>query len=115
MLMQNPQYAQNFETLYGICQARNVAFQCIKTLTRRPWGEGAHHHATTWYEPFQDQARIDLAVHYALGRPGIFLNTAGDMDVFPKILDAASRFESVPSDEQMQALMASAQAEPLWA
>jgi predicted aldo/keto reductase-like oxidoreductase len=114
MLMQNPQYAADFETLYRLCQEKNVAMQLIKTLQRRPWGDRTHT-AATWYEPFQEQAQVDLAIHYALARPGVFLNTAGDVNTFPKVLDAASRFEKSPSEVEMQALVAAAEAEPLWA
>jgi hypothetical protein len=44
-------------------------------------------------------------VHWVLGRPGVFLNTVGDVTILPKVLDAASRFERRPSDEEMQALV----------
>jgi aryl-alcohol dehydrogenase-like predicted oxidoreductase len=114
MLMQNPQYAADFEALYSLCQEKNVAMQLIKTLQRRPWGDRPHH-AATWYEPFKEQGRVDLATHYALAREGIFINTAGDIHVLPKVLDAASRFEKAPSEAEMQALVESAEAEPLWA
>lgn len=114
MLMQNPQYAADFKALYQICQEKKVAMQLIKTLQRRPWGDRPHT-ATTWYEPFQEQAQIDLAIHYALGLPGIFINTAGDIHVLPKVLDAASRFEKAPSEAEMQALVRASEAEPLWA
>ena len=39
-----------------------------------------------------------------VGRPGIFLNTAGDLGLLPKVLDAASRFTRRPSDEELTAL-----------
>ena len=114
MLMQNPAYAADFEALLKLCQAKNVAFQCIKTAQRRPWTE-EHHFAATWYEPFNDQASLDLVIHWALSRPGIFINTAGDIHVLPKVLDAASRFETKPTDAQMDALLQSQSALPLWA
>ena len=114
MLYQNPQYAADFETLAKICQEKNVAMQLIKTLQRRPWGDRQHFSAT-WYEPFTEQSQVDLAIHYGLGRPGVFINTAGDIHVLPKVLDAASRFEQKPSDAQMQALIEKAEGEPLWA
>jgi aryl-alcohol dehydrogenase-like predicted oxidoreductase len=114
MLMQNSQYAADFEALVKICKQKNVAVQLIKTLQRRPWGDQPHT-AATWYEPFTEPHNVDLAVHWALSRPGVFLNTAGDIHVLPKILDAASRFEKAPSDAQMQAMLKSTQAEPLWA
>jgi hypothetical protein len=37
--------------------------------------------------------------------PGVFLNTAGDLTLLPKILDAASRFEKRPSSEAMAAML----------
>jgi aryl-alcohol dehydrogenase-like predicted oxidoreductase len=114
MLMQNPTYAADFEALVTLAQAKNVAVQLIKTAQRRPWSEQQSHFAATWYEPFMDQASIDLAVHYALGRAGTFVNTAGDVHVLPKVLDAASRFEAAPSDADMQAQVARLGMAPLF-
>jgi hypothetical protein len=53
-------------------------------------------------------------VHWVLGRPGIFLNTVGDMVVLPKVLDAASRFQAAPSEAEMQVDLASLQMAPLF-
>jgi aryl-alcohol dehydrogenase-like predicted oxidoreductase len=112
-LMQNPQYAADFERLSAVCRERNVAVQTIKGLTRRPWGDRPQTRAC-WYEPLEEQADVDLAVHYILGRPGIFLNTVGDIYVLPKVLNAATRFKARPSDEQMQALVARQDMAPLF-
>ena len=79
--------------------------QNIKANTRATWDEGEPTRAT-WYAPLEDQADIDRAVHWVLGRPDIFLNTAGDIHVLPRILDAASRFEAVPNDDEMRELVA---------
>ncbi|GAP07598.1 MAG TPA: aldo/keto reductase [Anaerolinea thermolimosa] len=114
MLMQNPQYRADFEALERICKERNVAMQLIKTAQRRPYGDGPHTHAT-WYQPFDDPKALTLAIHYALGREGAFINTAGDIHVLPKILEAASNFEKAPTDEEMLAMLKEQQAEPLWA
>ena len=45
---------------------------------------------------------IDRAVHWVLARPDIFLNTVGDLDLLPTVLDAASRFEDSPGDVAMR-------------
>jgi aryl-alcohol dehydrogenase-like predicted oxidoreductase len=113
ILMQNPDYAADFEALMALCQARNVAVQTIKGVTRRPWGDKPKTRQT-WYEPLEEQAAIDRAVHWVLGRSGIFLNTVGDMAVLPKVLDAASRFQAAPSEAEMQADLASQQMAPLF-
>jgi hypothetical protein len=44
-------------------------------------------------------------VHWALGLPGVHLNTAGDLTLLPRILDAASRFVAPPPDEAMAAML----------
>ncbi|MCP4537422.1 MAG: aldo/keto reductase [Chloroflexi bacterium] len=113
VMMQNPQYAADFETLAAMCQERNVAMQAIKSICRRPWGDQTQTR-NTWYEPLEDQADIDRAVHWVFGYPGIFLNTAGDIHLLPKILDAASRFEKCPSDEAMDAMVAEREMAPLF-
>jgi len=41
-----------------------------------------------------------------LGRPGVFLNTVGEVTLLPKVLDAASRYAARPSDEAMDELSA---------
>lgn len=113
VLIQNPEYAADFEALVAVCQSRNVAVQTIKSITRAPWGDRPHTTAT-WYEPLQDQADIDRAVHWVLGRPGIFLNTVGDIHVLPKVLDAANRFQQRPSDADMAQVVKAQQMEPLF-
>ncbi len=89
-MMRNPAYAADFEALMTVCQERDVAVQTMKTIARGPWGDRAQNRAT-WYEPFEDQADIERVVHWALNRPGIFLNTAGDIHLLPNVLLAASR------------------------
>ncbi len=113
MMMQNPQYAADFEALLTLCQERNVAVQTIKSITRGPWGDKAQNRST-WYEPLEDQANIDLAVHWLLSRPGIFLNTAGDINLLPKVLDAAKRFQRGPSAEAMATLAGNLAMQPLF-
>lgn len=112
-MMQNPQYAADFESLVTICLERNVAIQTIKAITKAPWGDRPHTTAT-WYEPLQDQAAIDQAMWWVLGRPGVFLNTVGDIHILPMVLDAAERFESRPSDQEMHDLVDQWQVESLF-
>ena len=104
VMMRNAAYAADFEELARVCAERGIALQTIKGITLGPWNEKEHTHGT-WYEPLVDQAELDRAVHWVLGRPGVFLNTAGDLTLLPRILDAATRFASRPSDDEMQALV----------
>jgi aryl-alcohol dehydrogenase-like predicted oxidoreductase len=112
-MMQNAQYAADFEQLVALCQQRNVAIQTIKSITRAPWGE-REHTAVTWYEPFEEQSDIDTAVYWVLGRPGVFLNSVGDIRILPKVLDAANRFERRPTEAEMKRLVETRQMAPMF-
>lgn len=113
LLMQNPQYAADFNQLLAVCKDKNVAVQLIKTLARRPYHEGEHSHAT-WYKPFETQPEIDLALHWALALQGVFINSTGDIHVLPKLIDAAQRQGTKPSDEVMREMLGMQEALPLW-
>jgi aryl-alcohol dehydrogenase-like predicted oxidoreductase len=99
-------YRTHFEEVLAICRERRVAVQIIKSIARGPWATTERTH-TTWYQPLEAQADIDRAVHWAMGIPGVFLNTAGDLTLLPRILDAASRYERRPTDEEMATLQES--------
>jgi aryl-alcohol dehydrogenase-like predicted oxidoreductase len=103
-MMQNERYREAFEEVTAICRERSVAVQTIKGIARGPWAAADRSHAT-WYQPLERPEDIDRAVHWLLGRPGIFLNTAGDLGLLPGVLDAASRFTRRPSDEEMATML----------
>lgn len=107
LTIQSPYYEENFNALFATCQQRNAAVQTIKSIAYRPWWGRPHTHET-WYQPLDNQQDIDLAVHWVLKQPGIFLDTVGDIALLPMVLDAASRFrpgQTEPSDAQMQELV----------
>jgi aryl-alcohol dehydrogenase-like predicted oxidoreductase len=112
-MAQSERYRTNVEDVLGICRERNVAVQVIKSIARGPWATADRTH-TTWYQPLEAQADIDRAVHWALGVPGVFLNTAGDLGLLPKVLDAASRYERRPSDEEMAGMIDAARVTSLF-
>ena len=112
-MMQNPEYAHDFERLSAICEDRGVAMQTIKGITRSPW-DGRTPTTSPWYDPLQDQESIALAVTWVLGRPGIFLNPASDIHLLPKIIDAANRLGDRPTDAQMDALVKAQSMAPLF-
>jgi aryl-alcohol dehydrogenase-like predicted oxidoreductase len=111
--MRDPRYAETFEALAAVCAERNVALQTIKSLALRRW-EGRPKTASTWYEPLREQADIDLGVHWVLGRPQAFLLTTGDVEILPRLLDAAERFERRPTDEEMDRLADRREITPLF-
>lgn len=114
IMMRNEAYAADASALLDVCAQRGVAVQTIKAITRRPWGPRPQDRAT-WYQPLEHPTAIDLSVHWVLGRPGVFLNTVGDVHLLPKVLDAVERFEGRPDEVEMEALAEERGMEPLFA
>lgn len=104
LLFKNRRYRGDVEALLEICRQRDVAVQTIKSIARGPWADTSPNRAT-WYEPLEEQADIDLAVNWILGQQGLFLNTVGDIDLLPKVLNAAGRFQLGPAEELMETVV----------
>jgi aryl-alcohol dehydrogenase-like predicted oxidoreductase len=111
--MQSHYYRENFNALLATCVERNVAVQTIKSLALRPWMDREHTRAT-WYQPLESPDDVDLAVWWAMGRKEVFVNTVGDVDLLPLVLDAASRFREAPPDSAMDDLLRRTHSEPLF-
>jgi aryl-alcohol dehydrogenase-like predicted oxidoreductase len=111
--VQSSYYAENFDALQAACQKTNAAVQTIKSLAYRHWS-GRERTTSTWYQALEDQPDIDMAINWALGREGIFVITSGDVNLLPRILDAAERQAQRPSDAAMQGMVERLQMEPLF-
>ncbi len=97
-------YSRDFEETVKICAERNVAVQTIKSIARGPWAAGVKRARNTWYEPLENEQDIHAAVHWVLARPGIFLNSVGDVNLLPSVLRAADDLASPPGDDFMAGL-----------
>jgi aryl-alcohol dehydrogenase-like predicted oxidoreductase len=98
---QHPTYAPDFERTAVLCAERGVAVQTIKAIARGPWAAGANRNHPTWYQPLEDEDAIRTAVQWVLLRPGIFLNSVGDVDLLPAVLSAADAEPEPISDAVM--------------
>jgi aryl-alcohol dehydrogenase-like predicted oxidoreductase len=101
---QREAYAADFEATLRLCEARDVAVQTIKSIARGPWAAGASRNRTTWYQPLEDEDAIRAAVQWVLGRPGIFLNSVGDVGLLPLVLRAAEAEPAMPEAAVMARL-----------
>jgi len=102
-MMQDAEYAQQFESLLALCRKRGLAVQTIKSIARRRWEDGTQPRTTTWYEPLENQAEIGRAVHFALAQPGVFVNSASDLGLLPKMIEAVRRYEQAPAEAALRA------------
>ncbi len=113
VMHQNEIYRKDFEAVVRTCRDGNVAIQTINSIARAPWGI-VPKNRNSWYQPLEDQADIDKAVHWVLGHPGLFLNTVADVDLLPRVLDAASRFQRRPTLVEMEELSGKNKMSPLF-
>ena len=83
-------YAADFKATLALANERGIAVQTIKSLARGPWAAGVDRNHTTWYQPLEDPADIRVAVRWVLAQPGLFLNSVGDVELLPQVLEAAA-------------------------
>ena len=112
-MMNDPQYASDFEALMTLCRDRGVAVQTIKSVARRRWQDDTTRRFS-WYEPLKEPEPIRRAVHFVLSRPGLFLNTSSDATILRTILDAATRTAEAPARAALEADVASYAMAPLF-
>jgi aryl-alcohol dehydrogenase-like predicted oxidoreductase len=113
-MMAQPAYAASFERLAAVCRARGVAVQTIKAVARRRWREGESPTTTTWYRALEDPDDIARAIHWALARPDVFVNTASDPVLLGHTLRAAASFRAAPPAADMVAAEQPLEVEPLF-
>ncbi|NND73995.1 MAG: aldo/keto reductase [Ilumatobacter sp.] len=114
ILLDNPSYRDDVDTLLAMCADRDVAAQTIKSIARGRWGD-AEGKRFSWYEPLTDADAIGRAVRHVLSDPRLFLNTTSDARLLPMIVAAADGDISRPSDEELRADIATHGITPLFA
>jgi aryl-alcohol dehydrogenase-like predicted oxidoreductase len=113
LLLSNVDYRSDVEALLELCADRRVAVQTIKSVARRRWTDDSHPHFA-WYEPLPAGPALTRAVHFVLGRAGLFLNSSSDARLLPAILEASESPGPVPSDTEMEADVAAQSMRPLF-
>ncbi|SEB54930.1 aldo/keto reductase [Paenibacillus sp. GP183] len=102
-----PEYRHDFDLFMAEADKQGAAVRVIKAIAKGPWDEKQSRNYATWYEPFDQQEIIDACVHFVLSFPGLNgFASAGDVHLFPKIVEATERFGSMSSDEANRILSA---------
>jgi len=108
-----PEFRRDAEKLIEVCKTKDVGTMVIKTITKGPWGE-KEQTATTWYEPFDEQEKIQQAVNFALSYDITGLCTAGDVRILPMVLEACKNFNPLNSAQIDEMIKSGSQYEPLF-
>jgi predicted aldo/keto reductase-like oxidoreductase len=102
VLLRDPAYRHDVETLLSTCAERRVAVQTIKSVARRRW-EGQSQPRFSWYEPLPDGPALERAVRFVLSHGQLFLNSSSDARLLRPILAAAAAGGEAPSREALTA------------
>jgi hypothetical protein len=71
-------------------------------VSRRNWPDASDHPYGTWYEPYDDQARITASVSWVLSRDEVTgIATPGDVRLLDMVLDA-ERNRITPAEAERQ-------------
>ncbi len=93
-----------------MCREREVAVQTIKGVARGPWGSKD----AVRRDLVRAAARpgeVDLAVHWMLGEPGVFLNSPGDLELLPRS-SMRPNGRDRPDETEMQSSLANSASAP---
>jgi len=102
----------NFLPLLKITQQKDVGVIAIKSIAKRPW-EGTSRSYRTWYEPFDGVADIEKSLWYTLSQDITTAAMPGDLQLWPKIIDAAERFRPQNEEEQKEIISQVSQYQPI--
>ena len=101
VLWRDEAYRANYTALVEEIRRQDAGLMTIKTVSRRNWPEASDHSYATWYEPYDDQARITAAVSWVLAHDEVTgLATAGDVGLLGMLLEAEQHRVSPADAEQ---------------
>jgi aryl-alcohol dehydrogenase-like predicted oxidoreductase len=103
----------DYRPLLDLVVKKDVGTIAIKSVTKRPW-EGTMHMYKTWYEPFDKATDIQKSVDFTLSHGVTTIAMAGDLSLWPTIIEAGEKFKPMSQDEQSRSIDEVKQYRPLF-
>ena len=104
VLWSDESFRADYTALVDEVQRQAAGLMTIKTVSRRNWPEPTKRSHTTWYEPYDDQARITAAVSWVLARDEVTgIATAGDVGLLGMMIQAEQTRGTVSGAEELLA------------
>jgi aryl-alcohol dehydrogenase-like predicted oxidoreductase len=103
VLWRDTSYRADYQALVAEVRRQDAGLMTIKTVSRRNWPKDAEPSHTTWYEPYDQQARITAAVSWVLSHDEVTgIPTAGDVTLLGMLLEAErSRVSAAEAEQQL--------------
>jgi len=103
----------DYRPLLDLIIKKDVGAIAIKSVAKRPW-EWVMHMYKTWYEPFDKKTDIQKSVNFTLSHGVTTIAMAGDLSLWPAIIEAGEKFAPMSQDEQSQTIDEVKQYRPLF-
>jgi len=103
VLWRDAAYRTDYQALVEEVRRQDAGLMTIKTVSRRNWPEGSEQSYATWYEPYDEQARITAAVSWVLAHDEVTgIPTAGDVRLLGMLLEAErNRVSPAEAEERL--------------
>jgi aryl-alcohol dehydrogenase-like predicted oxidoreductase len=105
----------DWRDLLKTAQEKEVGVFAIKTAAKRLWANEAEHPYDTWYEPFDQPEDIRKSLWYTLSQAITSAVTPGELQLLPRLIEAAGAFKPLTLKEQRQYVSEVKQFPPLHA
>lgn len=81
-------------------KSKNMGIFALKAMARTVWGKDEERiYPKCWYRPVTDPEETDLAVRFTLSQPITAAVTPGDIRLFRKAVEVASKFKPLKKEE----------------
>ena len=103
----------DYEPLLSLAKERKMGTIAMKAFTKRPWPTDERRYQT-WYEPWDTQEEINRGLWFALSQGVTTAASAGDVRLFPMMVDAAERYGELTRGEQEELVGSASELRPLF-
>lgn len=113
ILLRHATPENDYRPLMKLAEERDMGTIAMKAFTKQPWPTEERRYQT-WYEPWDTQPEIDRALWFTLSQGVTTAASAGDLKLFPMMVDATERHMELSPGEQKELVASAADLKPLF-
>lgn len=103
----------DYQPLLDLAKQKGLGTIAMKAFAKQPWPTEEKRYKT-WYEPWSTQSDIDKALWFTLSQGVSTAVSAGDVKLFPMMVDAAERYSELTKKEQEELVASASEFKPLF-
>jgi aryl-alcohol dehydrogenase-like predicted oxidoreductase len=103
----------DWRPLLKTARQKDIGVMAIKSVAKQARQGPNEKQYNTWYEPFDEAAEIEKSLRYTLSQDITAAVMAGELRLWPMIIDAAKRFKYLNDAEQQKVIAEASQYQPL--